>query len=69
MELGGWNWVCGRSSSVEMGGWEWVVDLAGMEFTLSGIEFYPDESYCNIVSQCKKYSDKYIRYEIVKQLI
>ena len=67
--------MCGRSSSVEMGGWkgvggwEWVVDLAGMEFTLSGIEFYPDESYCNIVSQCKSYSDKYIRYEIVKQLI
>ena len=23
---------------------------AGIEFTLSGIEFYPDELYCNIAS-------------------
>ena len=68
VELGGWNWVAGNGW-VELGGWNWVcgahvapgIELveiqsqptAGIEFTLSGIGFYPDDLYCNIVSYTK----------------
>ena len=49
--MGGWNWVYGTGLEIDGwtwvggsgwvggkggGGWEWVVDLAGIEFTLSG---------------------------------
>ena len=54
MELGGWNWVCGApvAPGIEL------VEIqseptAGIEFTLSGIGFYPDDLYCNIVSYTK----------------